>query len=181
MKQQQISLIMSLFIILLVVTFVVQNYLKTNSTATQTPEKIEEKTIIAGSFDESKSKTNEEWKQLLTPEQYYILREEGTETPFTGELLDNKEKGVYVSAGCDIPVFSSDAKYDSKTGWPSFYEAINEDAVVLREDNSLGYKRIEVLDKCGGHLGHVFDDGPEPTGKRFCINSDALIFIPAES
>lgn len=134
--------------------------------------------IIAGRFDETKFKPDNEWKKLLTPEQYKILRQKGTEVPFTGSLLSEKRKGTYYSAGCDQPVFRSDAKYDSGTGWPSFTEPISTDALVLIEDRSLGEKRIEVLDKCGGHLGHVFDDGPLPFGKRYCINSDALRFVP---
>lgn len=131
--------------------------------------------IIAGAFDKTKFKTDSQWKKILTTEQYHILREAGTEIPFTGELNHEKRKGTYVSAGCNQPLFRSEQKYDSGTGWPSFWDPIKKDALVLREEED---GRIEVLDKCGGHLGHVFDDGPQPTGKRYCMNSDALIFIP---
>ena len=122
-------------------------------------------------------KTKEKWKKILSSEEFHILREKGTEPPFSGKLLYNKDEGVYVCAGCGNYLFSSDVKFDSGSGWPSFCDVLSKDSVYLKSDNSLRMHRIEVLcGRCGGHLGHVFGDGPKPTGKRYCINSLSLIF-----
>lgn len=126
-------------------------------------------------------KTDAEWKQELTPMQYQVLRQKGTERAFSGAYWNNKDVGQYLCSGCNTLLFTSKTKYDSGCGWPSFYEAHDNEKIEMRPDFTHGMSRVEIVcATCEGHLGHIFEDGPQPTGVRYCVNSESMIFIPAE-
>ena len=153
--------------------------------ATSTAAEPEATPVINASDDvydgKAVTKTDHEWRELLSEEQYHVLREEGTERAYSGELNKNKEAGIYRCGACGLKLFDSKTKFESGTGWPSFYQPIDSRNIVQKKDNLLGVTRIETeCARCGSHLGHVFDDGPEPTGLRYCMNSVALKFEAAQ-
>ncbi|QQR88852.1 MAG: peptide-methionine (R)-S-oxide reductase MsrB [Myxococcales bacterium] len=153
---------------------------KTNSAEDQNETQKEEATVKTPAKAPSCALTDEEWKEKLSPEEYAVLRDKGTERAFSGKYYKHKESGIYHCAACGEPLFSSDTKYDSGSGWPSFFKPVSEDAVRFERDASHGMVRTEVIcGNCGSHLGHVFDDGPKPTGQRYCINSVSLGFSKA--
>jgi peptide-methionine (R)-S-oxide reductase len=151
------------------------------SESTDLNEKENTALVIQGDTIPKIVKSNAEWKKELSGDEYYVLRQKGTERAFTGDLWDNKKKGTYTCAACDLPLFESSTKFKSGTGWPSFYQPLTKESIIEDSDYSLGMERVEVLcARCDGHLGHVFSDGPKPTGLRYCINSVSLNFEEKE-
>ncbi len=163
--------------------FVAAVFFSCSSTSQKNSLQSQSKPVMARSGDTIVpiKKSEAMWKSELSPEAFWVLREHGTERPFTGKWLANKKDGQYVCAACGYPLFSSKAKFDTECGWPSFYESLDKSHVKEIVDNSHGMHRIEIrCARCGGHLGHVFNDGPKPTGMRYCINSVSLDFVPAK-
>ena len=177
------KMIISLFALLTFSVIACNNSRGTATTPEKTPERKATVTTVSNTDPIKKIvKSEEEWRAELTEKEYYVLREAGTERAFTGDLLNNKREGVYTCAGCSLPLFDSSTKFKSGTGWPSYYQPIDEKHVGEIVDNKYGWNRVEVVcASCDGHLGHVFDDGPQPTGLRYCINSVSLNFVEKET
>jgi methionine-R-sulfoxide reductase len=152
-------------------------FLACKPSTSQTTESVSSQSVVLKDTSNVANRSEEAWKKVLTPEQYHVLREKGTDRPFTGKLTYHKEKGVYTCAACGNELFTSDMKFDSECGWPSFDREIEGGKINTQRDTSYGMVRIEIMcAKCGSHLGHIFDDGPTITGKRYCVNSTSLSF-----
>lgn len=165
-------------VVMLMVVSTVMSLSRTSTGANRIRQQQAKEKVSQEKMPEKINKTEAEWRKELTPEQYHVLREAGTERAFTGVYWDNHEKGTYYCAACGLELFSSDTKFDSGTGWPSFFQPISKVNVEEDTDNTLGMVRTEVrCNRCGSHLGHVFDDGPQPTGLRYCMNSVSLKFV----